>query len=87
MSTPASTTSFFPLPPCSCAPRDLGQARRRSARRRGDRAATAVFRKVEELAVGDDREAFMRHLAVLGALVNRAIFEVCGVPENLATVI
>jgi hypothetical protein len=41
-----------------------------------------VFGKVQELAEGDDREAYLRHLIVLGVLVKRAIFEVCDVPKD-----
>lgn len=40
------------------------------------------FSKVEELSHGRDRAAFHRHLVVLGALLNRAIFEVCDLPKD-----
>jgi hypothetical protein len=40
------------------------------------------FRKVEELSRGNDRAEFHRHLIVLGALLNRAIFELCDLPKD-----
>jgi hypothetical protein len=42
----------------------------------------AFFSKVEELSRGNDRVAFHRHLVVLGALLNRTIFELCDLPKD-----
>ena len=40
------------------------------------------FPKVEELSRGPDVAGFHRHLVVLGALLNRAIFELCDLPKD-----
>jgi hypothetical protein len=42
----------------------------------------AFFPKVEELSRGHDVAVFHRHLVVLGALLNRAIFEVYDLPKD-----
>jgi len=42
----------------------------------------AFFHKVEELSRGNDRAGFHRHLIVLGALLNRVIFELCDLPKD-----
>jgi hypothetical protein len=40
------------------------------------------FAKVEASSRDPDRGEFLRHLVVLGALINRAMFEVCDVPKD-----
>jgi len=46
--------------------------------------ADALNKLVEE---DGNRAVYVRHLIVLGALVNRAIFEVCAVPKDADAVI
>jgi hypothetical protein len=46
-----------------------------------------LIRKSEGLAQGDDRQLYLRHLIVLGGLVNRAIFDVCDVPKDVGATI
>lgn len=40
------------------------------------------FPKVDELSRGHDVAVFHRHLVVLGALLNRVIFELCDLPKD-----
>ena len=42
----------------------------------------AFFSKVEELSRGHDQIGFHRHLVVLGALLNRTIFELGNLPKD-----
>jgi hypothetical protein len=42
----------------------------------------AFFPKVEELSRSQDVAGFHRPLVVLGALLNRAIFEICNLPKD-----
>lgn len=43
---------------------------------------------LEKLTDMQDREFYLRHLIVLGALISRGVFEICDVPKNdRATVI
>lgn len=46
-----------------------------------------LYEAVQKLALGDDRQLYLRHLIVLGTLVKRAIYEVCDVPKDLEEVI
>ena len=42
----------------------------------------AFFPRVEELSHSHDVAGFHRHLVVLGALLNRVIFELCDLPKH-----
>ncbi|HEY8872490.1 MAG TPA: hypothetical protein VIM52_05625 [Stellaceae bacterium] len=42
----------------------------------------AFFPRVEELSRSPDVAGFHRHLVVLGALLNRTIFELCDLPKD-----